>query len=227
MMRAARLGFALGWSRLPPRRVAVLALLGALASSGVALAVRSSSPLAAPNVVASLVFGLVLPLTAYGAVSTGSGSTDLSSATWPAARRGFSRRPVAMGLALAAFVATLAVVFPVLLVGFGVAYRATPGFSKDCVTSGGLVALGAAAYVSAFSLASTAMRRGRARSLLLCLDFFVGAFGSAFSLPFPRAHLRSLLGGEAVAMLSQRQSSGALLTLTLVAFVMALVRLRR
>lgn len=226
MIRAIRVGIALGWTRTGPRRVGVLLGLGGLGHAGVAWAVRSSSRLGAPDAVLGLAFGFGLPLIAYGAVATALANTDLSNATWAAARLGLSRRGVAIGLSLSAFLTTLLVLMPGLLIGLGVAYGSLPGVVRDVFTSTGLVVLGAAAYVAVFTLASTAMKRGRARSLALFLDFLLGSGTSALALPFPRGHLSSLLGGEALATLSQRQSSSFLGGLAVAALLLALGRLR-
>ena len=227
MTLAFRSGFRLAASRITWRRLAVAAVLGSMAAFGWATAVRRASPLSAPDSLLSAGFAFGLPLVAYAIVGVVVERAGLSAATWPVARFGLSRRGVALGFGMAAWLASLVVVAPALALGLGAAYRGSPGFPSDCAVALGLAALGSGAYVGGFLLASTAMRRGRARSLVLVLDFVFGAGTSVLASPWPRAHLASLLGGDPVMQLTQRQSSCVLAVVAVGTLGWALARLRR
>jgi len=70
---------------------------------------------------------------------------------------------------------------------------------------------GGVAYVSLFSLGSCLGARGR--FVFLVADWLLGSGSSLLAAPWPRAHLRNLLGLEPVAGMSQGASTVALLIL--------------
>lgn len=206
MSRAVRAGVALGWSRLGPRRLAIVAGLDLAGLVLVALLVRASAPLEAPDALLSVAFRALLPLVAWYAVAAVSDRASLDQAAWAVARHGASRRAVALGLLGAALAGVcLAFVAP-LAVGLALAYGTMPGLAHDLATTLGLATLGAAGYVALLGVGSTTMRHGRGRGFFLLLDALFGGAG-VLGLGFPRGHLASLLGGPALAGLSQRGSS--------------------
>jgi hypothetical protein len=80
----------------------------------------------------------------------------------------------------------------------------------DAFTSAWIGALGGVVYVTWFSLGALFGKGGRGRVYALGLDWILGSATSAMAMPWPRAHLRSLLGGELVLGLPGWQSTVAL-----------------
>ena len=97
----------------------------------------------------------------------------------------------------------------------------------DALTSGWIGALGGAAYVAWFSLGSMWGKAGRGRLFLLAVDWVLGATTSAVAVPWPRAHLRSLLGGDLVVGLPAWQSSALLVVLACLYFLACVFRVAR
>jgi hypothetical protein len=90
----------------------------------------------------------------------------------------------------------------------------------DALTSVWIGLVAGPAYVAAFVGASAYGRGGRGRSWLLAADFVLGAGDSILALPWPKAHVRNLLGGSAALELSQ---VGALLALLGTSFAFLLL----
>jgi hypothetical protein len=85
-----------------------------------------------------------------------------------------------------------------------------PQLLGDALTSLWIGLVAGPAYVAAFMGASAYGRSGRGRSWLLAADFVLGAGNSVLAFPWPKAHIRNLLGGSAMLEMSQL---GALLAL--------------
>jgi hypothetical protein len=150
------------------------------------------------------VFGIALPLLCYFLVARSCGGGSLRSAVHPLARHGLDRRGLILGLALAPLVlaALLAAVTGMLAV---LVTRGTsdPLWLRDAFACVWIGALSAGAYVLAFVGASGFGARGQGRAWLLGADFLLGAGSSLLALPWPKGHVRSLLGGTPVLELSQ------------------------
>jgi hypothetical protein len=120
------------------------------------------------------------------------------------ARHGVDSRSLALGLAVppalaaAAFAALSALV--VVLITRGVRDSAWLG---DAATSLWIGAASAVAYVVALVGASAIGKRGQGRIWLLGGDFLLGAGSSLLALPWPKGHVRNLLGGAPVLEMSQ------------------------
>ncbi len=197
-----------------------------LALAGVATIARYFARDGAVDATVSIALGLGLPLATFNLVRRATCSENISLVLVPFGRIGCSRRALAIGVFLGTATLALVVALASLGVALAVAYRETPGFLADLVTSSRVAALGAGAYASLFLLGTSYFKRGRGMWLVLALDLLLGGGASAISAPFPRAHLTSLGGGEAVLGLSQRQSSAALAMVGLLALLWLVARAR-
>ena len=196
-------------SQRPTRVAAALALSFEL---GVALLERAQGAVgAADRALAGGAFGIALPLFCYFLVTRACGGGSLREAVLPLSRHGMDRRSLTLGMALppallaAGFGAVSGVVVVLVTRGLG-----GPGVLADALTSMWIGIVSGAAYVSVFVGASALGRRGQGRSWLLAADFLLGAGDSFLAFPWPKGHVRNLLGGSAVLGLPQQ---AALLTL--------------
>jgi len=179
---------------------------------GVALLERAQGLAgAADRALSGGAFGIALPLVCYFLVGRACGGASLREALLPLARHGLNRRTLTLGLAMPP--ALLAAGFGGLssvLVVLCTRSAADPQLLADVGTSLWIGFVSGAAYVAAFVGASALGRRGRGRSWLLAADFLLGAGDSFLAFPWPKGHVRNLLGGSAVLQLPQ---SGALFAL--------------
>jgi hypothetical protein len=88
---------------------------------------------------------------------------------------------------------------------------ADPGLLNDVLATSWIGVLSGAAYVTALVGVSAFGRRGSGRAWFLAADFLLGAGSSFLALPWPKAHIRNLLGGVPVLDLSQAAGAVALL----------------
>jgi hypothetical protein len=185
---------------------------------------HASRAAAADHTLTGAVFGFVLPLIAFATLERATLRQRLDTATNPLARHGISRRRLALGL-LAASAFCLAVA-GCLLAAIGVlaARGGEPGWARDLLTSAWIGALAGAAYAAWFLLASTFGRRGGGRPAALALDWVLGSTSSFVAAPWPRGHVRNLLGAAPVLDMSQR---AALLTLLALGTIYAALAVRR
>ena len=213
MTRAARLASA----RLARMETAILVAGAVAAVMTTAMWERAhASGIAVDRTLTGAAFGLALPLLAYSVVARATGGRRLDESVLELARHGVDRRHAILGLLAAAnlllaavggMVAGLAVV---LAGGFGAS-----GFVQDLFTSTWLGVVGATLYTWFFGLGSTWGKAGGGRLALLLLDYFLGASTSAMALPWPRGHLRNLLGAEPVLGMAQGTAFLALVLLVL------------
>jgi hypothetical protein len=206
-------GAELSRARLAERGVASAALLAFLFELGVALLERAHGRTgAADRALGGGVFGLALPLFCYFVVSRLCAADNTPGALHVLTRHGVDRRAALLGLTLpgalvgAAFAVVSAVSVVLLTRGFDDARLAA-----DVLSSAWIGALAGAAYIAAFMGASAFGRSGRGRSWLLAADFVLGAGSSFVALPWPKGHLRNLLGGLPVLEMSQLAAAIALL----------------
>ena len=165
-------------------------------------------------------FGFAVPLFIFCLSSRlGGDLAELLGSSWP--RYGVDRRVFALGrLGFPALAACLiAALGGVLALGLSVASSdpalALPmGLTMGFCTVVGVAALGSASYVAGFAVAQL-VGGAFGRALFLIADWLLGAGTGVTALPWPRAHLRALLGGDAVLGMSDLQASGCLLALTL------------
>lgn len=206
-------GIDLGRERLRQRGTWLAIGLGLSFELGVALLERAHGFVgAADRALLGGAFGIALPLVCYFLVAQACGGASVRDALLPLARHGLDRRPLTLGLALPA--AMLAAVFGGLggvVVVLFTRGAGDPRFLADAWTSLWIGTVSGAAYVVAFMGASAFGRRGRGRVWLLAADFLLGAGDSFLAFPWPKGHVRNLLGGTAVLELSQMAALLALL----------------
>jgi hypothetical protein len=208
----------LGWVWPGTALVGALALVaGAALVEAQGIASASGARDAEVDLVQGVSFGLLLPLTCFALGSRLDAGLDaLMQAVW--VRHGAERRAFALGRL--AFPMALTCVLALLGGSLALALSSAvsdPGASSQLVpgTSGlaliAVAALGAVSYVSCLGLAQL-LGGAWARALFLLADWLLGSGSGAAALPWPRAHLRALLGGRAVLGLGTL-SSAELLTL--------------
>jgi len=205
-------GIDLARERLRQRTIPIGLGLAFTFALGVALLERAQGAEGASDrALSGGAFGIALPLVAYFLVGRACAGSSLREALLPLTRHGLDRRPLTLGFALP----------PALLaMGFGgvtslLVVLITRGFSDprllaDATTSLWIGLVSGLAYVVAFTGASAVGRRGQGRAWLLAADFPLGAGSSFLAFPWPKGHVRSLLGGSSVMELSQL---GALMAL--------------
>jgi hypothetical protein len=178
---------------------------------------RSAPELAVDHTLLGAVCGIAIPLLAYSAVARASNYGRLEDAAHALARHGANRKAVVLGVVVAtgARVAVVAAGIAAMAV-FVAGGRADRAAFGDAFTSAWVAALGGAAYVAWFALGSSFGRAGRGRTVCLATDWVLGSATSAIALPWPRAHLRSLMGGAPVFDLSGRENTAALYVLAAV-----------
>lgn len=202
---SVRDGIQLGAERLREPGTVGACLLAFAFELGVALLERAHGSVGATDrALSGGAFGLALPLLCYFLVTRACGSSSLREAVMPLARHGLSQRQLALGLAVpaalaaAAFAAISGVAVVLLTRGL-----ADAPWLRDAATSLWIGAVSGMAYVAAFVGASAFGRHGRGRIWLLAADFLLGASSSFLALPWPKGHVRNLLGGAPVLEMSQ------------------------
>ncbi|MCC6552362.1 MAG: hypothetical protein IT372_04980 [Polyangiaceae bacterium] len=218
---AVGLGFSIAAQRLKARRSAFTLALGlalTLAAAAVELSVTSAGAI---DRTLSATFRLIVPLVTLALAADAAARDRLSAAAWPAARFGAPRRAVALGITAAAALACAAASALLALTAVLTSHApGAPPLLRDALTCAWIGALAGAAYAGWYSLASTFLRRGRARLVPLLADLFLGGTAGIAAALFPRSHAINLLGGPAPLSLPP-QSSAALLALTALTLALA------
>ena len=213
-MSGIALGLALTRERLRGVSAPLVLLLGAVAVFAWGVLLRRGHPSsAADETLGFAVFGCALPVFSYLFCERVCAGQSLTRSVEGVTRHGAQRRAVlfgvllgsALGMALSSAVLTLAA-----LLG---AHPAGSALTNDLRASLGVALLAGAVYALWFAAAARFGRRGSGRKWALILDFLLGAGGSVLALPWPRGHVRNLLGGEPVLGLSQ---AGAMVALALI-----------
>ena len=176
-------------------------------------------------------FGLVLPLFAYAASRRVGGShAQLMAAAWP--RFGGNRQGYALGRQLSVVLLTGIVIGVTGLLALGIGDATSAPGAELPLSGTNLLAvmwvggLGAASYVGGLGLAHQ-YGGNIGRALFLIGDWAFGSGTSLLALPWPRAHLRALLGGSAPLGLSTRDTALYLLAFTLLSFALYVRRIPR
>jgi len=191
----------------------------------VALLERRHGVGAADRALSGAAFGLSLPILAYLVTDSSLSRRRLSTNLSSIVRHGGSPSAAASGtLASVLLFSTSTGALLGALTTF-VARAGTDGaWLRDVGASAWIGILGGAAYASAFVFASSFGKRGGGRQLLFALDFLFGISSSALALPWPRSHIRNLIGGTPPLELSQPASAAALV---LIAGLTAIFAVRR
>jgi hypothetical protein len=209
----------LGWVWPSSAGVAALLLLvGAAVLEARDIASASVARDAEAVLLQGVTFGLLLPLSCFAlSARLDTGLDALMSALW--VRHGAERRAFALGR----------LAFPVALTGAialsagGLALVLCNALGEPLLDlpiglgSNGLelvltAALGATSYVACLGLAQL-LAGTWGRALFLIADWLLGSGVGVVAAPWPRAHLRALLGGHGVLGLSQAGSAAALLSI--------------
>lgn len=206
------LGVTIGLAALMRARV-TLALVALITLSALSAAVerRLNPGLAANNALTGATFGLLVPLAAYGIFDRISGSDRLLGPLSATTRYGASGLWSVCGL-LTVGVAAAVLVATLLGCTALVAARgpSDPALVGDAVVTARIGALAGLSYALYFAAASTFGGRGQGRLWALLLDWTLGSGSSALALPWPRGHVRNLLGAEPVLSLSQPAATACL-----------------
>jgi hypothetical protein len=195
----------------------VLGLAGVL--EGQATASASTARAIQLRLLHGVAFGLVVPLFAFATTGRlGASAPELMRASWTrygGRRRGYALGHLALATLLTGLVAAAAGWFAL---GLGSATSA-PALALP-LSGGNLVAvvwvglLGGFAYVAGLCLAQVLGGR-LGRLAFLAGDWLLGSGTSVLALPWPRAHLRTLLGGAAPLELGPRDAALCLLAIAL------------
>jgi hypothetical protein len=171
---------------------------------------------------------LALPLLCFAVVGAALEGDGLRRSTRPLVALGASPARVAAATLAVACLAAAAVA---ALTGTCVALIAhgagDPPIVGDALATAWVSALGGAAYAALFVLGASFGKRGGGRVLVLGVDWLLGSGTGTAALFAPRAHVRALLGGDAVAMLSGRASALCLVGLLLAYASLATARASR
>src|SRR6185295_18715785 len=120
------------------------------------------------------------------------------------ARYGSDRRAALFGVLLAsALGSALAGALITVAALLGAHAPHSTSLAADLRASVGIALLAGAVYALYFGAASLLGKRGGGRKWALIVDFVLGAGASALAAPWPRGHVRNLLGGQPVIELSQ------------------------
>jgi hypothetical protein len=192
----------------------------------VAFVERRALPLAAADrALTGVALGVVLPLLGYGTVARALDGRRLDQALASLARHGGNRRQAALGVVLV--VTPLLAIAGALLAALAVIVTRAPAdplLLSDLRTSSWVGALAGTAYAAWFVLGSTVGRAGGGRIWALVADWVLGAGATAAALPWPRAHVRNLLGAAPVLGMPEWSASLALGALTVIYVALALWR---
>jgi hypothetical protein len=210
----------LGWLWPATALIGGLALLlGAAVLEAQNITGESATRAAEADLLQGVTFGLLLPLSCFAlSARLDTGLEALMHAIW--VRHGAERRAYALGRL--AF--PMALTGGIVLLGGSLALALSNAASDPALglpiglgTNGvvllAVAALGAVSYVACLGLAQM-LAGAWGRALFLLADWLLGSGVGAAAVPWPRAHLRSLLGGEPVLHLSALGSTGWLLLLS-------------
>jgi hypothetical protein len=199
------------------RQLVLLALLASSVAFALSVVEREAQPLGAVDRALDATFHWIVPLVCFAVAGVGGGRHRLTDTVWGAARFGLPRRALILGL-VAAMGAVAAVVNVLVAELVVVTSMSGPeAWGSDLWACFWIAVLGSAAYLGWFAVAAQIFRSSVGRWLVLGLDFFLGGGTGAVAVPWPRAHLHSLVGGAPVMDWSQTASSSWLLATVVLA----------
>lgn len=212
-MRANSLIFTAARQRLGTRWLAIRGFGAVLICSlGVFIERQADAALAADNALLGVTLGLCIPFLGWRLASRLVGP-DFTAASAPLARIGIDRKRLALGWALylSVVLAAAGAILGGLTTVLGQYHPAS--LPANTLTSAWVGALGGLTYGAYFASARRLGPRVGAAALLA--DWILGSGMGFMAAPWPRAHLRSLLGGEAVLGATQPVSAVVLVLLCL------------
>ncbi|HET7544374.1 MAG TPA: hypothetical protein VFK05_31100 [Polyangiaceae bacterium] len=227
-MNDVRIGLTLARERLRGPTAPLVLLLGAGALFAIGVLERRSDAQSAPDAALSgAVFGIALPLISYLVSERVCEGQRLERSLDAVARYGADRRAALLGLLLGsssctAFAAALLTLAALL----GAHAPHASALAADVRASVGIALLAGAVYALYFAAAAALGKRGGGRKWALIIDFVLGGGSSLLAVPWPRAHVRNLLGGEPVAGFSQASAWAALALIGLSCAGWSLLRTR-
>ena len=178
-----------------------------LAAGLAIIARRQGAAHGADDVLLDAYASFALPLLTYALVGAAVGGGSLRASAAPLVAYGATPARAALasvvvaGAACALAGSLLGACVAVLAHGTG-----DPPVLRDGLTSAYAGGLGGLAYASWYALGSSFGRRGGGRIALLLADFVAWGDDGVLGMLTPRAHVRSLLGGETVLDLTGRAS---------------------
>jgi hypothetical protein len=204
-MNDLRNGATIARERLRGPSAPLVLSLSCLALFAIGVLERQSDAVSAPDdALLGAAFGIALPLVAYLVSERTCGGMRLDRSVDGLARYGTNRRVALCGVL---FVSALSSAFAgALLTASALLGAHAPHSSTllaDLRASVGIALVAGVVYTLYFGAASLLGKRGGGRKWALIVDFVLGAGGSGLAAPWPRGHLRNLLGGQPVIDLSQ------------------------
>ncbi len=220
-------GLELGWARAGYRWYALVVATALLASlTGLLVGHRADPSSSADSTLVSVTIGIVVPLLAFALVARAFPSR-LERALGPVARHGADRWLSLAGASTPALgVCILSGAMLAAITRLLGGSLSNPGVA-DVVTCSWIGGLSGLAYGAWFILASSVGSRAQGRWIALIVDWLFGIGTGVLALPWPRAHLRNLLGGAPPMQLDQWHASGVLALLCGIYVVLTLLRTPR
>jgi len=220
------IGLALARERLQSASALLVLALSLAGLFAIGVLERQSDATSAPDdVLQGAAFGLALPLFSYLVSERACDGQRLPRSVDGVARYGTDRRAALLGVLLAsAMCSALASALLTLSALLGAHAPHATSLAFDVRASVGVALLAGPVYALYFGAASLLGKRGGGRKWALIIDFILGAGSSALAAPWPRGHVRNLLGGEPVLALSQASAWLTLGVIGLVCLTLSVVR---
>lgn len=225
-MNDLRNGATLAYERMRGPSAPLVLCLSSLALFAIGVLERQSDALSAPDdALAGAVFGIALPLVAYLVSERLCDGMRLDRSVDSLARYGTNRRAALCGVLLVSALSS-AVAGALLTVSalLGAHSTHSPTLFADLRVSVGIGLVAGVVYALYFGAASMLGKRGGGRKWALIIDFVLGAGGSGLAAPWPRGHVRNLLGGQPVIELSQASAWLALALIGAACVTLSVVR---
>ncbi len=220
-------GMSLAWSRLRTAPTAWGALGAAAFVVLAAIAERRAAPYGAlDRTLTGAVFGITVPLVAFAAVRIVTRAARLDDSVEVLARHGLDRRGLVLGAVTVVGIGVGA--FSAVLGWMAVGLGPSTGESalRELAPTGWVGVVTGAAYAVLLFAGATVGGSGWGRGAALLADWVLGTGTTLAAVPWPRAHARSLLGGERVADLGPWGTQAALAATIAVGLAFTLRRLR-
>jgi hypothetical protein len=220
------IGLALARERLQSASALLVLALSLAGLFAIGVLERQSDAASAPDdALRGAVFGIALPLLAYLVSERACEGQRLDRSVDAVARYGSDRRAALLGVLLASALCS-ALVSALLTIAalLGAHAPSAPSLLADLRASVGIALLAGVVYALYFGASSLLGKRGGGRKWALIVDFVLGAGASALAAPWPRGHLRNLLGGDPVVELSQANAWFALGAIGLACLLLSALR---